>query len=189
MARPLAPRAEVVRALALVFRRLGFEGASLAEISAATGLGKGSLYHFFPGGKDEMAEAVLAEIAGWWEVEVFRPLAEATDAAGARRAIRVTTRAVRDYFAARGHVCLFGAFALDAVRDRFAAPIRAYFSRWTSALTAALTRLGTPRRRAGQLAADSVGEIQGALVLCRALGSPAGFDRRMAAIEARLVRR
>jgi hypothetical protein len=43
------------------------EGASLSLISEATGLGKGCLYHFFPGGKEEMADAVLSEIDGWFE--------------------------------------------------------------------------------------------------------------------------
>jgi hypothetical protein len=29
-------------------------------------LGKGSLYHFFPGGKEDMAKAVLDEVAVWF---------------------------------------------------------------------------------------------------------------------------
>lgn len=52
-------REELVALLAEVFRRHGYDGASMAEISAATGLGRSSLYHWFPGGKDEMAAAVL----------------------------------------------------------------------------------------------------------------------------------
>ncbi|MEM8810542.1 MAG: TetR/AcrR family transcriptional regulator, partial [Cyanobacteria bacterium P01_G01_bin.38] len=32
-----------------VFRRYGYEGASLSMLSKATGLGKASLYHHFPG--------------------------------------------------------------------------------------------------------------------------------------------
>ncbi len=42
-----------------VFRRRGYEGATLAELSRACGLGKASLYHHFPGGKDEMANLLL----------------------------------------------------------------------------------------------------------------------------------
>jgi AcrR family transcriptional regulator len=41
----LLPRAEVVARIQDVFRDRGFDGASLAEISNATGLGKSSLYH------------------------------------------------------------------------------------------------------------------------------------------------
>ena len=66
MARTVAERSDVLPLLAEVFREHGYEGASLSLISKATGLGKGSLYHFFPGGKEEMAVAVLAEIDGWF---------------------------------------------------------------------------------------------------------------------------
>ena len=55
----LITREEAVARLGDVFREHGFEGTSLSVITAATGLGKGSLYNYFPGGKDEMAAAAL----------------------------------------------------------------------------------------------------------------------------------
>ncbi|WP_163777781.1 TetR/AcrR family transcriptional regulator, partial [Proteus mirabilis] len=66
-------RADVLPVLAEVFRAHGYEGASLALISAATGLGKGSLYHFFPGGKEQMAAEVLADIDRWFNETVYDP--------------------------------------------------------------------------------------------------------------------
>ena len=36
--------------LLTVFQRYGYEGATLAKLSAATGLGKASLYHYFSQG-------------------------------------------------------------------------------------------------------------------------------------------
>ena len=56
MPRDVAGRDELLPALGEVFRAHGYEGASLTAITAATGLGKGSLYHFFPRGKEQMAE-------------------------------------------------------------------------------------------------------------------------------------
>ncbi|MFA9564328.1 MAG: TetR/AcrR family transcriptional regulator, partial [Acidimicrobiales bacterium] len=44
-----------------LFRRQGFNGTSMSEITKASGAPTGSLYHFFPGGKDELATAVLTE--------------------------------------------------------------------------------------------------------------------------------
>src|SRR5687767_6837809 len=61
MTKPVVDRADLLPLLAEVFRSHGYEGATLALISQATGLGKGSLYHFFPGGKAQMAADVLAE--------------------------------------------------------------------------------------------------------------------------------
>ena len=60
--RGVVERRDVLRALGEVFRAHGYEGASLTLITEATGLGKGSLYHLFPGGKEQMAAEVLAEI-------------------------------------------------------------------------------------------------------------------------------
>lgn len=46
-----------------VFRTNGFEGASMQDLADATGLKKSSLYHRFPGGKEEMVFAVLDKVA------------------------------------------------------------------------------------------------------------------------------
>src|SRR5580692_9257382 len=54
-----ASKDEIVDQLFTVFRDHGFDGASLADLSRATGLGKSSLYHHFPQGKEQMVEAVL----------------------------------------------------------------------------------------------------------------------------------
>jgi len=62
-------------ALADTFCKLGFDGASLSALSRATGLQKASLYHHFPGGKQQMAEVVLDELAAQFEAQVFAPLA------------------------------------------------------------------------------------------------------------------
>ena len=64
MAKTVTERAELLTQLAEVFRAHGYEGATLALISQATGLGKGSLYNYFPGGKDALLLAVAQYEAG-----------------------------------------------------------------------------------------------------------------------------
>src|SRR3546814_7759749 len=68
----------------------------LSVITAATGLGKGSLYNYFPGGKDEMAAAVLAHVDDWFEREIYAPLraAGAGEAPAAITAMRSEERRV-----------------------------------------------------------------------------------------------
>ncbi len=66
MVRLVAELDDTLPALAEVFREHGYGATSPSLITAATGLGKGSLYHFFPGGKQEMASAVLADIEQWF---------------------------------------------------------------------------------------------------------------------------
>src|SRR5437763_16342321 len=70
----LMTRDEVLDRLLDAFRDRGYEGASLAELSAATGLVKASLYHYFPGGKAEMATAVLAHLDKLLAEQLYAPL-------------------------------------------------------------------------------------------------------------------
>lgn len=183
MPRIISERADAIPALAEVFREHGFEGASLALISERTGLGKGSLYHFFPGGKEEMAAAVLDDIDRWFEKHLFAPLREDPDA---RSAVRAMFRTVEDYFRSGQRVCLVGAFALGGVRDRFASRINAYFGVWLQVLADALQRCGKDRRIARALAEDVVAGVQGALVAGRALNDAAFFVRALTRLEASL---
>ncbi len=60
--------------LTRVFQKHGYEGASLSLIAAATGLGRASLYHRFPGGKADMALAVLDHADLWFATHVLDPL-------------------------------------------------------------------------------------------------------------------
>ncbi|MGX5774648.1 TetR/AcrR family transcriptional regulator [Methylorubrum zatmanii] len=182
MARTVTERSDVLPLLAEVFREHGYEGASLSLISKATGLGKGSLYHFFPGGKAEMVEAVLAEIDGWFEANVFRPLRAGDDATAVVAAMFTT---VGDYFRSGRRVCLVGALSLSDARDRFAGALRDYFARWVEALAGALIRVGHPPEHAGDVAAEVVGGIQGALVLARALDRPEVFTRIVSGLRER----
>lgn len=59
MAKTLNVRDALLEQLVVVFRERGYEGATLVQLAAATGLGKASLYHHFPGGKAEMAAVLL----------------------------------------------------------------------------------------------------------------------------------
>lgn len=174
-------RADIIPALTEVFRSHGYEGASLALIGQRTGLGKGSLYNFFPGGKEEMAAAVLAHIDGWFRTHVFEPLRTTADP---EAAIATMFEATDRYFHSGGRVCIVGVFALSDVRDRFAEAINAYFAEWRDALAQALQRLGKDPDSASELAEDIVAGIQGALVTARALGDPSLFGRRLERLKA-----
>ena len=183
MPRPITERADIVAVLGEVFRTHGYEGTSLALITQATGLGKGSLYHFFPGGKEEMAAAVLAEIDGWFEANVFTALRDDPSAA----AITAMFDAVDRYFHSGGRVCLVGVFALSDTRDRFAQVVRNYFAAWIEALAAALQAYGHAKGDAHALAVDITGGIQGALVLARASDDAALFSHALARLKVRAI--
>lgn len=179
-----SPRDELLAALGEVFRAHGYEGASLALISEATGLGKGSLYHAFPGGKEQMAEEVLASIDAWFVREIYQPLRHAGDPG---RGIADMFRGVDAYFRSGRRVCLIGVVALGSARDLFAERVKTYFVAWVDALAAALRKLGHAQGEARQLAEQAVLEIQGALVLARAVNDPKVFARALERSRERLL--
>jgi TetR/AcrR family transcriptional regulator, lmrAB and yxaGH operons repressor len=184
MARMVAERSDAIASLAEVFREHGYEGASLALIGKATGLGKGSLYHFFPNGKEEMVRAVLAEIEQWFEDSVYSRLRDGDDADAAIAAMLDETA---KYFKSGRRVCLVGALAVANTRDLFAQAIRGYFVAWVDALQAALVRQGRNAEQARLLSEDAVLTIQGAIVLSRALDDPAFFQRAIDQLHHRLA--
>lgn len=182
--RTLTDRASAIPALAEAFREHGFEGASLTILSQVTGLGKGSLYNFFPGGKEEMMDAVLADIDRWFYATIFAPLEQPRDPP---TAIRSMIEDVTAYFRSGGRVCLVGLVGLGSFRDAFVNRVRDYFARWISALVQCLEAGHVPPSHAQQLAEEMVCGIQGAIILSRALGEKAAFARIVGRHEAVLL--
>jgi AcrR family transcriptional regulator len=180
MTRTVFERRDVIPLVAEVFRELGYEGASMNAITTRTSLSKGSLYHFFPRGKEE----ILAHVDGWFADHVFEPL----EGANAQHAIALMWDEVDAYFRSGRRVCLVGAFAIDETRDRFAVPIRSYFRRWIAALAGTLARSGMNDAAAHRLAEEAVVSIQGALTVARALSDSDVFKRTLERLRERTTR-
>ncbi|MGL4263258.1 MAG: TetR/AcrR family transcriptional regulator [Afipia sp.] len=184
MAKTDAARGDILASLAEVFRAHGYEGTTLALITEATGLGKGSLYNFFPGGKEQMADEVLASIDRWFADNIYAPLRTASDPV---KGIAAMYAATDDYFRSGQRVCLVGVVALGASRDLFGDKVKVYFAGWVDALAAALRRHGDDRSAARRKAEHAVLEIQGALVLARAFDDAKVFSRSLKESEKRLL--
>src|ERR1700685_4521550 len=89
MPAPTTSRGEATARIFTVFRDRGFEGATRSEIARATGLGKSSLYHYFPNGKDDMVLAVFELLDQWLEENVLKPFhSPGTPAQRLRRMLR-----------------------------------------------------------------------------------------------------
>jgi len=183
MTRTIFEKADVIPMVAEVFRELGYEGASMSKITARTRLSKGSLYYFFPGGKEEMAAEILAHIDKWFISNIFEPLERDEP----RAAIQNMWREVDAYFRSGQRICLVGAFALDETRDRFASMIRQYFKRWIDALSAAIVRAGASIEVAAKISEEAIGRIQGGLILSRALKDESVFERTLVSLAERVT--
>jgi len=53
-------RQKMIERAAILLAQKGLQGASFSEVLEASGAPRGSLYHHFPGGKDELVLAAVA---------------------------------------------------------------------------------------------------------------------------------
>lgn len=177
---------ELLARLADTFQRLGYDGTAIADIAAATGLGKSSLYHHFPGGKEEMAVEVLSDLGRRLEQALFAPLQRPGDP----KVKLAQMLAVIDTFYDGGRkACLLERMAASADRSRFQRPLRAIFERWSASIVALGREAGLPPKLAAARAEDAIVRIEGALVLCAGTGDVTPFARALAAIRATLLSR
>jgi AcrR family transcriptional regulator len=184
MPRRSLSREEVIDQLMDVFRRLGYDGASLAEFSKATGLGKSSLYHYFPGGKEEMGRAVLERSRKWLE-EVSKI---GLDGAGTpKERLRRMIHEISQFYAGGRKLCVLGNMTLSGGRALFQRELHDMFRLWIDGLAELITETGIPARQARTRAEDAVAEIQGALIVSAGLDQPGPFQRLLRRLPEELL--
>jgi AcrR family transcriptional regulator len=168
------PTDEVIAQLAKVFRQYGYEGATLSRLSKATGLGKASLYHHFPNGKEEMAAVVLDRMKQWFEECVLAPLRDAGEPSDR---IRAMSDSVDEIYNRGRHSCLLAVLTLGESKDLFHIQIAYALNIWIDTLAQVLIEAGFAPELARHKAEDAIAQIQGALVLARGLNDTAPFER------------
>ncbi|RMH28912.1 MAG: TetR/AcrR family transcriptional regulator [Planctomycetota bacterium] len=178
------PDEPLLDALADVFRRHGYEGASLSAISRATGLQRASLYHRFPGGKAEMADAALGRVDQRFEREVLAPLASSL---APRARVEQTAQRLREFYAGGEKSCALDTLSLGDL----AGPLREHMERslgaWIGAFAAVAQDAGLSEAEARRRALNAVVRIQGALVVARITGDSAPFREALDELPATLL--
>lgn len=177
-------REEAISRLVEVFRQYGYEGATLARLSNATGLGKASLYHHFPGGKEAMAGAVLERLQQQLEVGMLAPLR--SDRAPLKR-LQAMTHSVDTFYNHGQKACLLAMLALGEANGLFHAQIQQALNGWIEALANVAVEAGVEATIARQRAEDAILQIQGALILAQGLGNAAPFQRVLKALPDNLL--
>lgn len=167
-----------------LFRHHGYDGVSLAKIAEATGLGKASLYHHFPGGKAEMVRETLAYSGRWMTDNIVGPLQG--DGEPLERLNEMCDR-ISALYEAGEQPCLLASLTLGASRDMFHEAIRERLQTLVDAIAAVLADAGLDPELARQRGEDAVMTIQGSLILSRGLDDPTPFQRAMNQLPDRLL--
>jgi AcrR family transcriptional regulator len=161
-------RTRILTATNELFRRRGYNGTALKDVTAAAGAPTGSLYHFFPGGKSELAAAAMVE-SGTTYRQLFEMMAdEEHDPA----------EAVRSFFHGAADVlddcdfidvCPIGTVAgeIASTDEALRAAADQVFTSWIESAAARFRAAGLPETDAAALAGTVVAALQGGFLLAR----------------------
>jgi AcrR family transcriptional regulator len=168
-----ATRDRIVEASSELFRKQGYTATGVKQIVAEASAPFGSIYHFFPGGKEQLgAEAIrhsgalYGQLLDLFFVPGADPVA-ATESffAGAAATLRET-----DY----ADACPIATVALEISSS--SEPMRRacaeVFESWISSASGRLAEAGIEDTCARALAISMLCSLEGAFVLARALRSP-----------------
>ncbi len=176
---------ELLRRLTVTFRDVGYEAASLALLSEATGLKKASLYHRFPGGKEQMAREVMQEAGRWLTEYVLGPL---SGPGSPEQRIADMARQLNGFYQGGKQACLLNLLSSPVGREGpFKAAIKQMFEAFISALARVVAESGFPADIAHARAERAIALVQGSLVLARGLGSHEPFQRALEVLPTELL--
>src|SRR5262245_33737304 len=153
-------RTLMVRAAARLFQERGYAATSFHDVITRSGAPRGSIYHHFPGGKEQLA----AEALQWYAGRMREKLAE-TKAKDSVEAIEGFLHASREAMRRTGFRagCPVAAVALDLAPEdeRLQAVVRAAFADWHRVLVRSLERDGLTAPQARQLASFVIATVEG----------------------------
>ncbi len=169
---PSDTKDRILDTTAELFRRKGYTGTGMKQIAAEAAAPFGSLYHFFPGGKEDLGCEVI-RTSGRLYTQLFAAIAqEAPDVvtavgdffAGAAQTLRET-----DY----ADACPIATVALEVASTN--EPLRMataeVFTEWIEGATQYFVFAGIPRERSRELAFVMLSLLEGAFIFSRAIRS------------------
>jgi AcrR family transcriptional regulator len=165
-------RDRIVNATGDLFRRQGYVGTGLKQIVAEARAPFGSIYHFFPGGKQELGAAVIRRSGALYLLLFVEIAGAAPD----------VVSGVDDFFTgAAEHLeetdyedaCPIATVALEVAST--SEPLREataeVFTSWLGSASAYFTQAGIDAARARDLALEMLSLLEGAFIFSRALKS------------------
>lgn len=165
-------RSQLLAVLSDVFRHRGYEGATLAELARAAGLGKASLYHHFPGGKSDMANEVLKACAADLDRRAYRKLRK-KGPWNAR--IAAFVKGFSGYVDDGARNCLMVSLTASGGEAILSREIARYSAAWLDELTDVFAESGLPKKRAARSAKELLGRLYGALAIAQMLNKPKAY--------------
>jgi TetR/AcrR family transcriptional repressor of lmrAB and yxaGH operons len=168
LAAPRKHREAIIDAAVRLFRQNGYSATGLADIVKASGAPKGSVYHYFAGGKPAIGEAAVRE-AGRRILATVQELGAGASSAGdlvRRHAELLATWMAQSGF--RDGAPMTTVLLENAPQDpRITRAGREAMDAWMAELQARLEADGVVAEQASRLASLTIAALEGALVQVR----------------------
>ncbi|AKL71189.1 MULTISPECIES: TetR/AcrR family transcriptional regulator [Streptomyces] len=166
-------RARIQRAATVLFRRHGYSATGLKRIAMEADAPFGSIYHFFPGGKQQLAEDMIRTSGTEYGRMVLALLDSVPDPM--ESLVRAFEAAADDLAAADyADACPIGTVALEVANSNEVLRIATaeVFEEWVGTATQWFGRWVTEPRTAQSLAYSMIMMLEGAFMLSRAARDP-----------------
>ncbi|WP_329447828.1 TetR/AcrR family transcriptional regulator [Streptomyces sp. NBC_01426] len=166
-------RARIQRAAAVLFRRHGYSATGLKRIAMEADAPFGSIYHFFPGGKQQLAEDMIRVSGTEYGRMVLALLDSVPDPM--ESLVRAFEAAADDLAAADyADACPIGTVALEVASSNEVLRVATaeIFEEWVGTATQWFGRWVTEPRTAQSLAYSMIMMLEGAFMLSRAARDP-----------------
>lgn len=180
----MTSREKAIAKIIPVFRKYGYEGTTLSMLSTATGLGKASLYHHFPEGKEGMATAVMEYVGSNFNDAVLQPLKKEAKPA---EKIEVMCQNLREFYHDGRDSCFLAIMSFGEADNFFHDLVKQRLQTWIDTLAEVLIEVGIEPERAKMRSQDAIIQIQGALILVRILDDTAPFERVVTTLSEALL--
>src|ERR1700754_4299380 len=168
-----------------LFRERGYFGTALSDVVTESAAPRGSIYFPFPGGKEELAGEVTLLHAGDHIAHINRAAAATSTAA---QLIEAFIGRIRDELVSSDYRegCAMAPVVIESTpaSDHLSDATRRGFQDIIATLAARRVEKDVPRDRAVQLATHALANVEGTLIVARALRDPAPFDTAIALLTA-----
>ncbi len=167
--------AELIEKAGFLFRTRGYHNTSISDIAKACNLSKASIYHHIPS-KKALAIAIIKTISDEFTRDIFS-LAYEEEKPELER-LNNLTAALEKFLAKQTGGFLLANFALEVmdVIPEFSTLIRKFFKEWTDSI-GHLLKGKYGEKAAKRLGLDTVGNIQGAIMMGRIFNEPEQLAR------------
>lgn len=174
-------RQSMIEAAQVLIASNGSHGTSFNDVLAASGAPRGSLYHHFPGGKEELIDAAV-QASGERARTALEALRGSTASEVAAGFLDVWRRLLVHTAFTVG--CAVAGVTIDAESTGLVNRGGEIFREWTRLMTELLTEGGIPADRAKSLSTLLIAGSEGAVILARAERDMAPFELAAAELQA-----